>query len=365
MPIHEMYQQALNEKGFTPDQSQQVALESLSQLHDNLTRQPLFQEGGIRQLLRKLRGHQQEPIPGLYLWGGVGRGKTFLFDLFFNNLPFEEKLRLHFHRFMQLVHDELKQLKHVSDPLDIVARHFAAKARVLCLDEMHVNDITDAMLIHGLLKGLIERGVTLVTTSNRPPDDLYHDGLQRARFLPAIELMKQHCAVLEMDSGTDYRLRTLQQAEIYHTPLDAEATACLEENFHNLAGVESPKANHIEINHREIPVVRWVDGVAWFDFHELCDSPRSSDDYIEIARYFHTVLIGNVPQMNEQKNDAARRFVNMVDEFYDRNVKLVISAEVVPEKLYRGKRLGFEFERAVSRLKEMQSRDYLALTHIP
>ena len=364
MSTMHQYQVSLKERGFVADAAQLGVLERLVGLHQDLLTAPTAAVG-LKKFLSRLRGHQLEPVKGLYLWGGVGRGKTYLFDLFYEYLPFEEKLRLHFHRFMQLVHDELKVLKHVSQPLDIVARHMAAKARVLCLDEMHVNDITDAMLIYGLLKGLFNRGVTLVTTSNIPPDELYKDGLQRASFLPAIDLIKQYTEVINMDGGVDYRLRTLDRAEIYHTPLDAAAAACLEKNFHDLAAVERPKVKFILINNRKISVERWADGIVWFTFDALCNTPRSSMDYIEIARYFHTVLVASIPQLDEHSINPARRFVNMVDEFYDRNVKLIITAEVVPDELYQGVRLEFEFTRTVSRLREMQSHDYLARPHLP
>jgi cell division protein ZapE len=358
------YQASLKKRGFVADAAQLGVLERLVKLHQELLTAPLAQVG-LKKFLSRLRGHQIEPVKGLYLWGGVGRGKTYLFDLFHESLPFEEKLRLHFHRFMQRVHDELKSLRHVTQPLDIVARHMAAKARVLCLDEMHVNDITDAMLIYGLLKGLFNRGVTLVTTSNVPPDDLYKDGLQRASFLPAIELINQYTEVINMDGGIDYRLRTLDRAQIYHTPLDGTAAASLEKNFHDLVAVERPKSKFIRINNREITVERWADGIVWFTFDALCNTPRSNMDYIEIARYFHTVLVACIPRMDEHSIDPARRFVNMVDEFYDRNVKLIITAAAAPDELYRGERLEFEFKRTASRLREMQSHDYLARPHLP
>ncbi len=274
-------------------------------------------------------------------------------------------MRLHFHRFMELIHSRLRGYQQTPDPMDQVARDLACETRVLCLDEMQVIDITDAMIIYGLLRGLFDRGVTLVTTSNVPPDDLYKDGLQRTRFLPAIELIKTHTQVTEMVVGEDYRLRMLERAEIYHTPLDKLAQVCLETNFCDLVAVARPKTNTIRINRRKIPVVRWADGIAWFNFATICNAPRSKKDYIEIARYFHTVLVGRIPEMNDQHNDQARRFINMIDEFYDRNVKFIASAEVHPEHLYAGKRLSFEFQRTASRLTEMQSHDYLARKHLP
>lgn len=375
----ERYRQALQQEGFTHDPNQEAVVARFDRMYHELLEHRSQPGAGTNNgngnggssLLGKLFGKRTpEPEPvtapqGLYIWGGVGRGKTHLTDLFYDSLPFEAKLRLHFHRFMRLVHDELKKLKDVQNPLEIVADEVAARTRVLCLDEMHVHDITDAMLMGTLLEALFRRGVVLVTTSNIEPNGLYKDGLQRARFMPAIDLLNQHCEVVNMDSGTDYRLRALEQAEIYHAPLDEAADTALESAFHSLATLETHRGEKsIEINGRDIPVVMWADGVAWFEFSELCDSPRSQHDYIEIAEYFHSVLIGNLPVMDKYRDDAARRFVNMIDEFYDRNVKVIISAETQPEALYKGERLAFMFERTVSRLQEMQSHEYLALEHL-
>ena len=266
---------------------------------------------------------------------------------------------------MQLVHDELATLKEVKDPLDIVAERFARRARILCLDEMQVTDITDAMLMSGLFEGLFKRGVVLVTTSNIEPDGLYYGGLQRERFLPAIALIKQHTEVVNIDSDTDYRLRALEQAEIYYTPLSADVNNNLEDNFNRIAAVQRHKDSYeIIVNHRTIPVVKWADGIAWFDFETLCNTPRAKEDYIEIAQFFHSVIIADVPVLDNTLDDAARRFVNMIDEFYDSNVKVIISAAVPPQQLYQGRRLEREFERTVSRLLEMQSKEYLARPHV-
>jgi cell division protein ZapE len=304
------------------------------------------------------------PTRGLYLYGSVGRGKTFLVDLFFASLPFEHKLRLHFHRFMGRVHAELNRLKGHEDPLVAVAAHFAAQARVFCLDEFFVTDIGDAMILGNLLKHLFARGVTLVTTSNIQPDQLYKDGLQRARFLPAIELIEQNCAVVTLPSKQDYRLRALTHAGVYFTPLGADAEQKLAACFERIApGVARPDAA-IEVNGREIPVKRSADGVIWFDFAALCEGPRAVADYIEIGQSFHTVLISGVPQFaTPELEDPARRFINLVDEFYDHGVNLVLSAAVPASELYRGKRLANEFARTESRLIEMQSAQYLAAAH--
>ncbi len=305
------------------------------------------------------------PVRGLYLWGSVGRGKTFLIDLFFSALPFDAKLRLHFHRFMGRVHAELNRLKGHEDPLVAVAAHFAAQARVFCLDEFFVTDIGDAMILGNLLKHLFERGVTLVTTSNIEPHLLYKDGLQRTRFLPAIDLLQENCATVQLLSAQDYRLRALTDAGVYFTPLGTEAEQHLEACFSRIAFEGLRREPTIEVNGRAIDVKRRAAGVIWFDFAALCDGPRAVADYIEIGQSFNTVLISNVPQFSTAapREDAARRFINLVDEFYDRGVNLVLSAAAPPRELYRGHRLVNEFARTESRLIEMQSAEYLASAH--
>lgn len=297
--------------------------------------------------------------------GGVGRGKTYIIDSFYDSLPFKEKQRIHFHRFMQMVHAQLRNLNEVSDPLLTVADNIASETEVLCFDEFHVSDITDAMLLSGLLKALFERGVVLVTTSNEAPDQLYWDGLQRERFLPAIELIKEYTEVVNVDSGVDYRLRFLDKAEIYHSPLDDKAMASLGINFNHIAPNEVTEGLPIEIEGRMIQTIRHADGVVWFDFDAICDGPRGPADYIEIARLFQTVLISDIPIMDEMTNDKARRFMTLIDEFYDRNVKLIVTAAAKPSGLYCGKRLSKLFLRTISRLEEMHTHDYLAKQHIP
>jgi len=314
---------------------------------------------------RLLGRRRRDPVTGLYLWGGVGRGKTYLVDTFFEALPFEEKRRLHFHRFMQLAHRDLNELRDRRDPLEIVADRFAARAQVLCFDEFFVSDIADAMVLGGLLQALFERGVTLVATSNIPPERLYHDGLQRERFLPAIAALERHTQILNVDSGIDYRLRYLERAETYHVSHNGQAQRPLDEAFRQVTSGVAHTNTEIEIEGRPIPVRRLTDGVAWFDFDALCDGPRGHADYIELARQFHTVLIGGVPVFSREHDDQARRFIALVDEFYDRQVTLILTAAAAPEALYRGRRLAFAFERTVSRLQEMQSREYLARPHRP
>jgi len=308
-------------------------------------------------------------VEGLYLWGGVGRGKTHLCDLFFAECAFEDKTRLHFHRFMQRIHKDLRELGQVENPIPLVADKWAAHARLLLLDEIHVNDITDAMLLGSLLTELFKRGITVVTTSNRHPDDLYKDGLQRARFIPAIEQIKAHTHVLEMVGDTDYRLRLLQREPTYILGEFAggkaceESFNCLHHHFERLSGGKNDNKTSMDVNGREIPITARAGDILWIDFDTLCNTPRSTEDYIELATTFQTVLLSDVPVMDETGSDAARRFVNLIDEFYDRHVKLIISAEAPPDALYTGSRLKFEFVRAASRLMEMQTKEYLAAGH--
>jgi len=359
------YAQDLQREGFQEDPAQRAAVEKLDALYHQLVAAEavLERRTSLQRAWYSWRGERPVLIRGLYLWGGVGRGKTYLVDNFHDCLPFRRKLRIHFHRFMQRVHSELTELEGEPNPLEIIADRLAGEARVLCFDEFFVSDITDAMILGGLMQALFARGVTLVATSNIVPDELYKDGLQRQRFLPAIDLVKRHTEVINVDAGIDYRLRALQRAELYHTPLDDSANASLLKSFESLAPEAGKQWERLQINGRFLSS-RWVaDDVVWFEFAELCDGPRSQNDYIEIARIYHAVLIGNVPKMNAAMDDQARRFINLVDEFYDRNVKLILSAEVPILELYSGGRLEFEFQRTQSRLQEMQSQEYLARSH--
>jgi len=355
------YQAALKQPGFEPDPAQRAAALALQDCYQQLTLSRPGQRGGW---LGRLRSRYSSPVQGLYLWGGVGRGKTWLMDLFFDSLPFEEKTRLHFHRFMQRLHDELKSRPATRDPLPAIAADWARTSRVLCFDEFFVSDIADAMILAGLLDELFSRGVMLVATSNIHPDDLYRDGLQRRKFLPAIELIKQHTKVLELSGVLDFRLRILEAAEIYHWPLDADADQQLMTSFERISPGQFTSGQPMLINGRTFETRYRGDGVVWFDFNELCAKPVGPPDYIEIARSFNTVLLSNLPALDELINDQARRFINLVDEFYDRNVKLIISAAVPIDDLYSGRRLAFEFSRTRSRLTEMQSHDYLATPHL-
>ncbi|WP_108125905.1 cell division protein ZapE [Saccharospirillum mangrovi] len=358
------YQADLEQPGFSHDPAQEDAVKALQSVFDQLLAQQETQKK-LTGRLGRLFGRSPEPVTGLYFWGGVGRGKTYLMDTFFQTLPFEDKGRMHFHHFMRRVHRGLKEHKGQSNPLDLVAEEIARESRVLCFDEFFVTDIGDAMILGNLLRALFERGVTLVATSNIPPDKLYKDGLQRALFIPAIELLKRHTRVLNVDGGVDYRLRTLKQVKIFHSPLDASAERNLQESFRKLAPDARQAIENAQLNilGRRIEAVWLNDDVVLFDFAEICGGPRSQNDYIEIAQQFHAVLIRNVPLFDGKNDDMARRFINLVDEFYDRKVKLLLTAADTVQALYRGGRLSFEFQRTVSRLLEMQSEDYLQTVH--
>ena len=314
--------------------------------------------------LRRLRGQTPQPIKGLYIWGGVGRGKTMLMDLFAESLNDVGTLRVHFHRFMRRVHDGLTRHAGTANPLEAVADEFAGECDLLCFDEFFVSDIGDAMILGELMTALFDRGVTLVATSNVEPRRLYENGLQRRRFLPAIDLLYAHTNVHHIDEGLDFRLRALEQAQIYHCPLDAAAVRGMEESFDALAPLAPQRDVDLTIEGREIRARRVADDVVWFDFAALCEGPRSQNDYIELAMVYHAVLLSDVPILTGKKENAARRFISLVDEFYDHGVKLIISAAAPITELYQGERLSFEFERTESRLLEMQSHDYLAGSHI-
>jgi cell division protein ZapE len=352
------YAQGVAQRHWQDDPAQRAALTALDRIHGELS------AAGSGALWKRIQMRlAPRSVRGIYLWGAVGRGKTFLVDLFFAALPFEQKLRLHFHRFMGRVHAQLRALEGRSDPLRDVAAHFAAQARVICLDEFFVIDIGDAMILAGLLKHLFARGVTLVTTSNIEPTQLYRDGLQRVKFLPAIALLQQQCEVLQLQAPQDYRLRALTQAGVYFTPLGERAEHALAACFERVAPGARRMETEILVNGREIAVKRRAEGVIWFDFDALCEGPRAVADYIELAQSFNTVLISGVPQFTPQMEDTARRFVNLIDEFYDRGVNLVVSAATPITELYDGERLRAEFARTESRLIEMRSREYLAAAH--
>ncbi len=350
------------------DAAQHDAAERLDRLSEAL---------GEESLVDKLRtrfpmlpgiagsGHRRPPQRGLYLWGGVGRGKSLLMDWFYESLRTARRERTHFYRFMRQVHTELRSATGREGPLEIVAQRLAERARVICLDEFLVADIADAMILGGLIEGLFRRGVTLVATSNTPPQDLYKDGLQRQRFLPAIELLQNHMEVVHLGGLIDYRLRRLEQAPTYLDSALAGTAAQLQRGFAALAGASAVGPTVLTIEERPMTALAVGAGIVWFEFSELCQGPRSQNDYIEIARLYPTVFVSNIPEFTRDDDNAARRFIMLIDEFYDRGVKLVVSAAAPPAALYRGERLQAEFERTSSRLIEMQTQQYLAGEHRP
>jgi cell division protein ZapE len=347
------------------DECQAQVVDALQDLYERLIKASKSRTfGGLRKLLSR-NNHDIAPEKGLYIWGGVGSGKTWLVDIFYNQLPIKGKMRSHFHHFMSETHEALEKLKGQRDPLEVYAEQLSSRIRVLCLDEFIVVDITDAMILAQLLKALFARGVTLVTTSNTMPDDLYENGLQRANFLPAIDMLKLNTKVIKLDTDIDYRLRYLEKVKVYHTPLGPDVDKRLSEEFEQLAPEDGSKGGSVHIFGRDIPIKRVADDIIWFDFMALCGPPRSQADYLELARCYHTVIISDVPILGSSLDDATRRFIYLIDEFYDRGVKLILSAATPPGSLYQGKRLTFDFKRVESRLLEMQSKAYLAMEHKP
>ncbi|MCZ8073762.1 MAG: cell division protein ZapE, partial [Paucibacter sp.] len=353
--VTELYQQTLAERGYTADPAQLRAVAALQRCQDEWADYKARRSNAVTKLLVR------PPLPrGVYMYGGVGRGKSFLMDCFFQAVPLTRKTRLHFHEFMREVHRELLELKGIADPLEELGQRIAKRFRLICFDEFHVSDVTDAMILYRLLDSLFRNRVSIVTTSNFHPDGLYPNGLHRDRILPAIELLKAKLEVINVDNGFDYRRRTLDQAQLYHQPLGDDAEAALTATFEALAEArdEDPR---LQIEQRQIRARRRAGGVVWFDFAQLCGGPRSQNDYLELATQFHTLILSNVPEMPPRLASEARRFTWLVDVLYDRRVKLVISAAVPPEQLYADGPLAHEFPRTVSRLQEMQSQEYLSL----
>jgi len=353
--VRQLYEATLAERGFSSDPAQLRAVAALERCENEWADYKARRRSAIAKLLVR------PPIPrGVYMYGGVGRGKSFLMDCFFRSVPLTRKTRLHFHEFMREVHRELQDLKGTVNPLEELGRRIARRFRLICFDEFHVADVTDAMILHRLLQALFANRVSIVTTSNFHPDGLYPNGLHRDRILPAIEMLKARLELVDVDAGTDYRQRTLQQIEMWHRPLGADAEAAMERAFEQLAETRDEEPV-MQIEHRGLHAVRRAGGVVWFDFRTLCGGPRSQNDYLEIASRFHTVLLSNVPQMSPRLASEARRFTWLVDVLYDRRVKLIVSAAVAPEDLYTEGALAHEFPRTVSRLHEMQSAEFLAL----
>ncbi len=356
MAVRQFYEATLAERGFKSDEAQLRAIESLERCENEWADYKARRGNALAKLISR------PPIPrGVYMVGGVGRGKSFLMDCFFQSVPLTRKTRLHFHEFMREVHRELQDLKGTVNPLDELGRRIARRFRLICFDEFHVADVTDAMILHRLLEALFANRVSIVATSNFHPDDLYPNGLHRDRILPAVELLKDKLEVIDVDAGTDYRQQTLAGMAMYHCPLDAAAGAAMARAFDRLAEArDDDPVMHIE--HRSLQALRRAGGVVWFDFKTLCGGPRSQNDYLEIASRFHTVLLSGVPQMSPRLASEARRFTWLVDVLYDRRVKLVLSAAVAADQLYTEGPLAHEFPRTVSRLAEMQSAAFLALS---
>jgi cell division protein ZapE len=355
MSVKENYQKELQVRGFQSDPAQLRAIDALERCANEWAAYKEMRSNKFKKLINR------PPIPrGVYMYGGVGRGKSFLMDCFFDAVPIQRKTRLHFHEFMREVHRELRELQGTVNPLDVLGKQISQRYKLICFDEFHVADITDAMILHRLLDALFDNGVGFVTTSNFKPDDLYPNGMHRDRIMPAIALLNQELDVINVDNGTDYRRRTLEQVDLYHCPMGEQADAAMTDAFNRLA--ECPDENPVlHIEAREIKARRRAGGVVWFDFKEICGGPRSQNDYLEIATQFHTVLLSDVPYMPVRRAAEARRFTWLIDVLYDRRVKLILSAEVAPEALYTEGPMAHEFPRTVSRLNEMQSAEFLAL----
>ena len=357
MSVRETYEAALKERGYTSDPAQQRAIEALERCATEWTAYKQSRSNSLKKLF------VNPDIPrGVYMFGGVGRGKSFLMDCFFNAVPIRRKTRLHFHEFMREVHRELNQMQGTVNPLDALGLRISKRYRLICFDEFHVADVTDAMILHRLLAALFDAGVGFVTTSNFHPDGLYPDGLHRDRILPAIELLKGRLEVISVDNGTDYRQQTLAQVDLYQSPLGRETDASMQATFSRLAEMADQEAV-MQIQSRKITAVRRAGGVIWFEFRALCQGNLGQNDYLEIATQFHTVMLSNVPQMAVRQASEARRFTWLVDVLYDRRVKLIMSAAVPPDELYVEGPMSHEFPRTVSRLSEMQSVEFLALEH--
>ena len=353
MNVREYYLQSLAEKGYHADAAQMKAIDRLQVFYDDWVIYKQARSSPLRKLFKR------PAIPrGVYMWGGVGRGKSFLMDAFYQTVPLKRKARLHFHEFMQGVHRELEQVKGQSDPLDAVALKVAKRYRLICFDEFHVSDIADAMILYRLLLKLFEHGVSFVMTSNYEPSALYPDGLHRDRILPAIKLIKDRMDVMNVDTGVDYRRRTLEQVRMYLTPLNEQTRQELRGVFDHLAD-GAPREPVLTVQNRELRAVALSGSVVWFDFDTLCGGPRSQNDYLELAGRFHTVILSDVPRMKASQSSEARRFTWLIDVFYDHKVKLIMSAECEAEELYTEGRMSNEFHRTVSRILEMQSKEYL------
>jgi len=366
MSILDYYKKQRSQLGFAEDTAQQKTVEQLAVLQQQLTRHLETQQTFAYKIKSTLLGSQPS-LKGCYIWGDVGRGKTWLMDMFFESFDHhspmnKKKVRMHFHHFMAFIHDQLRLIDEQKAPLKYIAKSFSQRYQLLCLDEFHVSDITDAMLLHGLLESLLAEGLIMVITSNQPPDELYKNGLQRDRFLPAIELLQQHNHIIQLNGDVDHRLRRLQKADTWYLPFENN-DQLLKSRFLDLTAGQAKPEYNLHINYRTIKTLYHSSHVVWFEFNIICGNHRGSADYIEIASQYHTVFISHIPEMDDAQNDKAKRFINMIDEFYDRNVILVCSAETEPGKIYSGSQLKFEFRRTISRLEEMRSYEYMQKAH--
>ena len=353
MNVEEFYQNALKQRDFKADPAQRRAVDRLQQCYDEWVAYKGQRSNSFKRLINR------PGVPkGVYMWGGVGRGKSFLMDSFYSVVPLVRKTRVHFHEFMRDVHRQLDELRGVADPLDEVARRVAKKYRLICFDEFHISDVADAMIMYNLLKALFDNGVSFIMTSNYDPNLLYPDGLHRDRILPTIALLYEKLDVMNIDAGIDYRGRALEQVESYYTPLNAATDKALRDAYGRIAETADEDPT-VRIESREIRALRRAGSIIWFDFNTLCGGPRSQNDYLEIASRFHTVILSGIPMMSAAMSSEARRFTWLIDVFYDQKVKLLMSAEVEPEELYTNGTLANEFHRTVSRIVEMQSRDYM------
>ncbi|OTG82489.1 cell division protein ZapE [Acinetobacter sp. ANC 4558] len=353
----ERYAQVLASGQFMPDEAQAHAVQELDRVWQEL----IQRYKSSKRIFHRFR--KTTTPKGVYMWGGVGRGKTWLMDQFYDSIPFRRKTRMHFHHFMQHVHKELNKLSGQRNPLDAVADQIYKDAVIICFDEFFVSNVTDAMILSDLFQKLFARGITLIATSNIAPDGLYKNGIHRDRFLPTIELVKKNCVVLNVDAGVDYRLRVLKQAQLFKSPLNVEHNEWIAERFKALTQGQNRSAEAITINHRQIETISHTEDVLWCEFSELCFKPRSPADFIEIANVYNTILVSNVPKLNDYLSEGTRRFIYLVDEFYDRGVKLLLTSEDTIIEIYEGEKLAFEIERTRSRLLEMQSDDYLHAAH--
>ena len=358
LTVFDYYNKVIARRGYVSDASQQTAVATLQELYDQWVGYKARRNTRLKRLFVK-----PELPRGVYLWGGVGRGKSFLMDSFYLCVPLAKKRRVHFHHFMRDVHQALDELKGAEDPLKLLAQDIAEKYRLICFDEFHINDIADAMILGRLLEHLFDNRVMLCMTSNYHPDLLWKDGLQRAKFLPAIDLIKTRLVVINVDAGVDYRLRVLESAKVYHTPVTPETAQALDGEFSRIAEVED-ETQALDVEGREIAYLRRAGGVVWFDFKTLCGGPRSYTDYVDLARRFHTIVLSDVPEMGPRQAAEARRFTWLIDVMYDARVKMIMSAAVPAQQLYTQGALAHEFARTVSRIEEMQTVDYLRLPRL-